>query len=76
MPEVAMAALDMQFTGLEFGAPETFDFTSDVKPIMGSSLVSGSSVNSRGEPPSASVSVSKDLSGLTPTISQQQSVSH
>ena len=55
-----MAALDMQFTGLEFGT-ETFEFAaSDVKPVMGNSLTNSST--------------SKDLSSLNASLSQPQSV--
>lgn len=61
MPEDAMAALDVQFSGLEFGT-ETFDFTADVKTSSG--LVNTTPVGSR-DPSSATPPVTKDLASAT-----------
>lgn len=64
MPEDAMAALDVQFSGLEFGT-ETFDFTADVKTSSNNSgLVSTTPINSR-DPSSATPPVTKDLTSAT-----------
>ncbi|XP_069980422.1 protein lingerer isoform X3 [Penaeus vannamei] len=72
MPEDAMAALDVQFSGLEFGT-ETFDFTADVKTSSSSTgLVSTTPVNALD--PSASTPVSKDLTSapLSSSLAQTQ----
>ncbi|XP_047471214.1 ubiquitin-associated protein 2-like isoform X6 [Penaeus chinensis] len=76
MPEDAMAALDVQFSGLEFGT-ETFDFTTDVKTSSSSTgLVSTTPVNALD--PSASTPVSKDLTSapLSSSLAQTQKNSY
>ncbi|XP_069980431.1 protein lingerer isoform X7 [Penaeus vannamei] len=76
MPEDAMAALDVQFSGLEFGT-ETFDFTADVKTSSSSTgLVSTTPVNALD--PSASTPVSKDLTSapLSSSLAQTQKNSY
>lgn len=69
-----MAALDVQFSGLEFGT-ETFDFTADVKTSSSSTgLVNTTPVNALD--PSASTPVSKDLASapLSSSLAQTQKV--
>lgn len=70
MPEDAMAALDVQFSGLEFGT-ETFDFTADVKSSSANAgLVSTTpvnvnvSVNTRN-PTSSTPPATKDLTSAS-----------
>ncbi|KAK8736796.1 hypothetical protein OTU49_004648, partial [Cherax quadricarinatus] len=72
MPEDAMAALDVQFSGLEFGT-ETFDFTTDVKTSSSSTgLVSTTPVNSC-DPSSSTPPVTKDLTSASLSSSLPQS---
>lgn len=59
MPEDAMAALDVQFSGLEFGT-ETFDFTADVKTSSANAGIVSTTVNTR-DPISSTPPVTKDL---------------
>ncbi|XP_064082421.1 protein lingerer-like isoform X1 [Macrobrachium nipponense] len=71
MPEDAMAALDVQFSGLEFGA-ETFDFTAEVKTSSSTSCgVNTTPISSRdpSTPPAT-----KDLTSasLASPLSQTQ----
>lgn len=70
MPEDAMAALDVQFSGLEFGT-ETFDFTADVKSSSANAgLVSTTpvsvnvSINARN-PTSSTPPATKDLTSAS-----------
>ncbi|XP_066951823.1 protein lingerer isoform X4 [Macrobrachium rosenbergii] len=75
MPEDAMAALDVQFSGLEFGA-ETFDFTAEVKTSSSTSCgVSTTPISSRdpSTPPAT-----KDLTSasLSSPLSQTQKNSY
>ncbi|XP_064082426.1 ubiquitin-associated protein 2-like isoform X6 [Macrobrachium nipponense] len=75
MPEDAMAALDVQFSGLEFGA-ETFDFTAEVKTSSSTSCgVNTTPISSRdpSTPPAT-----KDLTSasLASPLSQTQKNSY
>ncbi|XP_071537290.1 uncharacterized protein lig isoform X6 [Panulirus ornatus] len=71
MPEDAMAALDVQFSGLEFGT-ETFDFTADVKTSSNSTgLASTTPVTSR-DPSSSTPPVTKDLTSVSLSTSLPQ----
>lgn len=75
MPEDAMAALDVQFSGLEFGT-ETLDFTAEVKTSSsGTGLVNTTPVNAC-DPTSSTPPVTKDLTSasLSSPLPQTQKV--
>lgn len=70
-----MAALDVQFSGLEFGT-ETLDFTAEVKTSSsGTGLVSTTPVNAC-DPASSTPPATKDLTAasLSSTLPQTQKV--
>ncbi|KAG0714878.1 Ubiquitin-associated protein 2 [Chionoecetes opilio] len=73
MPEDAMAALDVQFSGLEFGT-ETLDFTAEVKTNSGAPGMGNTVPHNACDPSSATPPASKDLASasLSSPLSQTQ----
>ena len=74
MPEDAMAALDVQFSGLEFGT-ETLDFTAEVKTSSSATgLVNTTPVNACD--PASTPPATKDLTSasLSSSLPQTQKV--
>ena len=77
MPEDAMATLDIQFSGLEFGA-ETFDLNSEIKVSQANSVNSSLQTSVAASSHSVATVVTKDLSSvatLPPSLTQSSKVS-
>ncbi|KAK7074398.1 hypothetical protein SK128_008882 [Halocaridina rubra] len=71
MPEDAMAALDVQFSGLEFGA-ETFDFTAEVKTSSSASCVVSTVPVSNRDPSTPPDAKELASASLTSSLTQSQ----